>query len=77
MYPGSQVVSVSRVEKLNMIYFEDIWDPLCVSSVYSTVECVPSVYSRMCIQQACISSSIHIMGLSCLQCMCMHGTCIQ
>ena len=32
---------------------------------------------RMCIQQACISSSIHIMGLSCLQCMCIHGTCIQ
>ena len=41
MYPGSTEVCVSRIQKLNMIYFEDILDPLCVSSVYSTVECVP------------------------------------
>ena len=60
MYPGSTVVSVSRLQKLNMIYFEDIWDPLCVSSVYSMVECVPSVYSTMCIQQACIMGTLCI-----------------
>ena len=60
MYPGSTVVSVSGVQKLNIVYFEDIWDPLCVSSVYSTVECVPSVYSRMCIQQASIMGTLCI-----------------